>query len=1045
MKRNIKFISIFCLVVLMITTFALMAFAENGATVLNNESFTNGLGVANAQNAGGHGQSRAEVRLGADGGKYGVFYPTLTGTNPGHSFLEVNYADVYLGVNDDVRYFILEFDVATESQYVNLMEFEFIGKNTEGNSVFGKTKPSIKKNTEGEWTINAVNSYKMEQERGVWQHLTFIVDVVRNDANGVGSVGSMLYTYHNGNFVGAGQLSQNDFVYLHSMRISYLNGKPVDSSDIFCIDNIKATKISDSYSGNLSSVLSDSAKSLKDFDLSNYKEGYVFPKTAPIAKIGENKYSSVSEIEEALTVGDELILLGNVYDTLNIPCECSIYNPDGYIFNYNAGEYTAYEGESTISFIEPFDSIEVIWHLGDKTEKVVYNAPSVATPPAFSGTFEMGGLVYKAIGFSKNEGGEVVADLGYVSPYNKEFWLVYDAPTAYVLHAGGTKTYAYGDGELEGLIRNTVNGDTVNLLCDATVSAAFSVNGKAITVDLGGYTLTMDEKSAGDMFTVGSGGDLTVKNGTIDAYRNGRIPTGSTSIVRRRLFVTSAVNSSFTANSLTINASKMIAIVKDGTATFDSCEIDFTNDYENMIDLYSNNDNSKPTTLNLKNCNIDAYKTVVNVFKPSSVTNNNAVINSENCRITTVERIFATEAAGSVTVRGGEYKCQYLFGKLNTNPDAVAYISEGTRLAFSRLDEKGALNLELDGCAVARTNDPVYPYTVTKDHATIKWVWPNATEREVWKVGELPTCPFEIPENTREIRYNLADIVPVTDSVDYILTTSQNFKTKMSLELGMDYSLNFYVSEIDFNYVKIGDFSYGEGDAKLVTVDGAPYYKFNTGALTAEECTKTLSATVAVPSAFGEKTYNFNLNVAKYLDEILSGGYGYRAYNLALSALAVIDYGVPEESVSVYYENIVKKYNTDAILTAIADTDSGIGNISSAIKSAYVTDEGRIAYRLELNSEFSGNMIVTYTLGGKEFNNTVTVKSGKYNGKEYVDFYTDAAEFNKGIKITVGNNTGSVDVAYCSKQEKGIVEDRLVALYSYSKQAEKYLSESEDK
>ena len=277
---------------------------------------------------------------------------------------------------------------------------------------------------------------------------------------------------------------------------------------------------------------------------------------------------------------------------------------------------------------------------------------------------------------------------------------MYEKPVAYTARSGGSKVYAYNSTEAVALISGAQSGDSVYLLEDLSTTAAFTVNSKTLTVDLGGNTLHMAEGGSGEMFTVGSGGSLTVKNGTIEAYKNGRIPVGSTSIVKRRIFVTSAESSTLVASNLKIDACKMIAMIKNGNATFDKCEIDFAKDYDNMIDLYSNSNNDAPTTLNFKDCTVSAYKTIVNAYKPSNVSNNNAVINATNCTMKTAERVFATEAAGAVTINGGKYDCQYLFGKLNTNPNATAFISAGTLLNFSVLDEKGALKLDFDGGAV---------------------------------------------------------------------------------------------------------------------------------------------------------------------------------------------------------------------------------------------------------------------------------------------------------------------------------------------------------
>ena len=68
--------------IVLLCTMLLMAFcvtgalASSGVKVLNNEKFTTSTGIVKAANASSLGQSAMAVRRGADGGGYGVFYPT---------------------------------------------------------------------------------------------------------------------------------------------------------------------------------------------------------------------------------------------------------------------------------------------------------------------------------------------------------------------------------------------------------------------------------------------------------------------------------------------------------------------------------------------------------------------------------------------------------------------------------------------------------------------------------------------------------------------------------------------------------------------------------------------------------------------------------------------------------------------------------------------------------------------------------------------------------------------------------------------------------
>ena len=369
----------------------------------------------------------------------------------------------------------------------------------------------------------------------------------------------------------------------------------------------------------------------------------------------------------------------------------------------------------------------------------------------------------------------------------------------------------------------------------------------------------------------------------------------------------------------------------------------------------------------------------------------------------------------------------------------------GTLLNFNVLDEKGAMNLDLGGGAVARINDDTgYKYTVAEKTARISWVWPGKTINETWRVGDMPICPLRVPENTREIKYDIPQIVPVESSATYTLKIAQNFETKISAELGMSYSINFYVSEINFKSLSIGDASYTMRDAKIVEVDGKTYYKFNTGPISATGSVNSIQVLITLQSAFGEKQYRYDLNLLTYLDGILSGTYSYDTYRLALSVLGCIKSQLPEGYTNRVYNNIAKKYNTDTVLSEIKGSGTDLSAVSSAIRSVTVVNENGIAYRLSLNSAFSGEIKAVYTLGGKECTDTFKIVSGKYSNKAYVDIVTDAAAFAEGFKIFVGDAGVSIDAELCKSQTNGVTADQLAAIYAYSVEVKKYVNGSKE-
>ena len=93
MKKRIGLFIILALTMSMLLSlmFTTVSMAKDTVTLVSFDQFTNGNGNSSGQNNMSHGgskQSKFERVKGADGGYYAVFSPTLTGTNPGHAFVQ---------------------------------------------------------------------------------------------------------------------------------------------------------------------------------------------------------------------------------------------------------------------------------------------------------------------------------------------------------------------------------------------------------------------------------------------------------------------------------------------------------------------------------------------------------------------------------------------------------------------------------------------------------------------------------------------------------------------------------------------------------------------------------------------------------------------------------------------------------------------------------------------------------------------------------------------------------------------------------------------
>ena len=1054
-----RLIRIIFAIVLASTLVALTAFgisaASVGAEIVVNDTFANGITTNKAANNTGDGsyptQSKMVAREGTDGGKYGVFYPTLSGSNPGHAFITSPWDPIYLTQGEDTRYLVYEFDLATETQYTANMKIEAISRvvNSDGSKTSNFISYlRIKEDSYGRPTLTAGSkTVPLEAERGEWQHITVVIDVTLNNAAGSGSVNSTAYLYLNGEqLASVPAFGTKSATFVEAVRFSVDKGTEVDITDTTCVDNIRLTRLTKDYSGNLAAVLADSAKNISEVSGLAYTEDYVFPKTRAIASVGSTKFSTVSEIEAALKPGDLLTVLGDIYDTIDITCPVTIYNPDGKILNYDKGELEEYKSGNTVTIMEAFKPVDVIFHVGDEIKTVTYSTPTAITPVEYDSVITVDGIERRATGFAREPGGKVLTDLGVVSEYNKEFWLVYTSPIAYAEHTGGTRAYAYDNGELDTLISGAPSGDVITLMSDATIytraTSAFTFKAREVTIDLAGHTLSLSDSCPGDVFTVGEYGTLTVKNGKLYMPNNGRTKPNSTDIQRKRIFSTqsNSEGAKIFAESLDVVACKMIALIRGGAeCTFTDCYIDFTKDYENMVDLYSSNLDTA-TKLTFTRCTILALKTVVNTYRTSDIKNHNTEIYLNDCDITTSERIITLESLGSAHISEGKYKAQYLFGKSSANADATISVSLGTEFGYTAFAENANCPTpDFEGGALARRNDRDYPYEVSTNVATVSWSVSPDKKSEVWIKGEIPTCPIEVPSSTSAISYTFGEIVPVSEDVTYALTSEPAFNIKIKALLGTDLSLNIYVPDVDFSTVRIGLTNYSKAKSEMVLIDGVPYYRFNTGRIDPALAANVIKVRVTVLAYNGNVSFSSDISLIAYLEKLLTENVDPDAYMLALSAISYI-----EESVEDPVDELIEcfeKYKPERVKLPAAKFS---GDHSSVISSAELSVTRAGTYvRLNFNEGFTGMITLKYMSGGKHVEKAVAIVSGKAGKATYVEISGDAMLYYEGIGLKTDTLDTVIGIDSCITEEN----ERLIdALYTYGKYSYLYVfGKGEDK
>ncbi len=1023
--------------IILSTALATVSSAADSVKLVSFDQFTNGNGNSSGQNNMSHGgakQSKFERVKGADGGYYAVFSPTLTGTNPGHAFIQNLFSSsgVKLNAASGNKYLVYELDVTTETQYFPKLDFEFIGRKIDNSAnQFSNAKPKIESDGNGGWKFSmSGKSVPMESERGAWQHITLIVEAVRT-ASGDISASSKVYVYYNGSFVASmSNAFKGDLLSLNSMRISMNTGGAVSVEDTLCIDNVRVSVVSEAASSGLASVLSNSSKKLTEWSESYYKTNYAFTQTRAIASAGDKYFSTVSQIEAEILAnpGVEFTVLGNIRDTVDIGGDCFFYNPNGYEFNYNSGALTVYTTNATTAFTTDSGDVEVKWHVGEKVITESYKVGEVIIAPEFEPVYEKDGISYKAIGFAKTENGDITLDFGIASKYNNEFYAVFAESVASLTSSDGNKVFAYSESELDELFASSVSGDTITLLKSVTFgyadASAYTFTNKSVTFDLGGHTATIAKKRAGHIFTLGAGGNLTVKNGVLNGRDNGRIPEGEQAIVRRNIFKinNNATGAVLVAEDLVIEATKMMAAIGNGNATFRNCKISFKHDYENMIDLYSNGNESNPTKLLIENCDIEGYKTLINTYKPNGVNGIFAELTVKNSTLVTDERIVASAALSKATLDGGYFKGQYIFAGTSASANAKVHITNGTNFAIEDLDETNKLTFTMDGKLV-KSGDKKYPFVVTKDYAKITWDLINERVIEYWANGALPECPVKIPTNTPSIRYTMDKPVAVSANKMYQLNVGLNFTPKISYTFGMDFSLNVYLPESDYKTLFIGESELTERTLPMVAIDGEAYYKISAPITDADG---VLTLKMVFDTFAGERTYTLDVSLLKYIDSILSSECSFEEYNLALSALAYVKASTGEEASDMLYD-MLDVYDVSKVRYPMADSEDG--NLSKII---YDWNLDGTAIKIYFKSSFSGSVELAF---GEE-KITVEVSDGKVESSDFVEFVLPIYALASGVEVVSNEYRGRLSISsYADKVGKSDIYD---ALYSYSKSAEMY-------
>jgi len=494
------------------------------------------------------------LKEGADGGKFLDFSPKAEFTSAAGDYLEYSLGGSLksTGADTDANYLVLDFDICTEGLYYPTLRIQLAARKNSGtgtglasgNNVYIAHDSETGKTYFQDTSEN--NVVEIDNAHGAWTHMTIVFDVeLITDANPSASTNTVAHYYINGQHVYSTKAWKSNGRIPDTFSTLRLipDAKVTLNSDYsLCVDNFTYTMYSLASNTNLGEVIADTTKTLDEFDDSIYTSDYVFPKATAIASIGDTKFGSYKEIYEATKTGDTLELLTDFNDTF-VPTRTMTVNTNGYAFNYDATGFDVTTDGDTVSFTLLFNATTVKWHIGDTVVEEVYTEPVEAM---YKGIYDeyitVGNLKYKALGFAKSEGGEVLDSLGVVSVDNCEFWLVYQAPIA-MTASGSDASFAYAADEISSLITNAAAGSTVTFLADTemTVDGTIAIP-NAITLDLGGKTVTAKGVNTA-LFTLSA--DMTITGEGAIKAESGDLVTATKAV-------------SLNVNNITATADKLI-------------------------------------------------------------------------------------------------------------------------------------------------------------------------------------------------------------------------------------------------------------------------------------------------------------------------------------------------------------------------------------------------------------------------------------------------------------------------------------------------------
>ena len=187
----------------------------------------------------------------------------------------------------------------------------------------------------------------------------------------------------------------------------------------------------------------------------------------------------------------------------------------------------------------------------------------------------------------------------------------------------------------------------------------------------------------------------------------------------------------------------------------------------------------------------------------------------------------------------------------------------------------------LDMIPVAEIPTGLYTYADEGEFSEIEWEIFNDLVSEQWLNGELPVCPFDIPEDDETFKYVFDQIVPVDGYALYCIEPERNFDVFCNLNVYSAVDVNIYIPKgVSVSIVNVAGAYFEEDDfasAEIVEINGAEYYKLSKKGLRYDMLSVDYRLTITMTRVWNNEMVEVitskPLSIASYVKTVLDGDF----------------------------------------------------------------------------------------------------------------------------------------------------------------------------